>query len=143
MSHTETVKVEVKDRDALIAAVQSIEGAAFVRAGCERHTAATAREKVDTTEEATGQHAIYSGTYEGIGVILPGWNYPVIINPETGEIKYDNYNGHWGSQDGLDRLVQGYSVEQIRLEAIRQGVSVAEETLENGDIRLLVNDYRE
>lgn len=143
MSHTETVKVEMKDKDALTAAVQAIEGASFVKAGNEKYATADARGKVGTAEEAHGQHAIYSGTYEGIGVVLPGWNYPVIINPETGEIKYDNYNGHWGNQDGLDQLVQGYSVEQIRLEAIRQGVSVDQETLENGDVRLLVNDYRE
>ena len=85
MSHTETVKVEMKDKDALTAAVQAIEGASFVKAGNEKYATADARGKVGTAEEAHGQHAIYSGTYEGIGVVLPGWNYPVIINPETGK----------------------------------------------------------
>lgn len=143
MSHTETVKVEMKDREAVAAAVQAIDGAGFVKAGCDKHTQANARTRVESAEEATGRHGIFSGAYEGIGVMLPGWTYPVVINPETGEIKYDNYNGHWGNQDGLDQFVQGYSVEQIRMEAIRQGVSINEELLENGDVRLLVNDYRE
>lgn len=142
MSHTETVKVEVKDREALDAAVQSIDGAGFVKPQRTQHVPASQRSACGI-DEASGAHGIFSGVYEGIGVMLPGWTYPVVINPETGEIKYDNYNGNWGSQDGLDRLVQGYSVEQIRLEAVRQGVSVNEELLENGDVKLVINDYRE
>jgi hypothetical protein len=141
MSHTVTVKLEMTDEEAIRDAVERTEGAKFIKPGERRHRGRY--EECDTMEEATGRHQIYSGNFEGIGVQLPGWNYPVIINPQTGEVKYDNYSGHWGDQDNLDEFAQAYAVEKARTEALLHGLTVNEEELEGGDIKLTINDYRE
>ena len=111
----------MKDRVALEAAIARVEGA----------------------ELLTGnRHKLYTSHAEGIGIKLPNWHYPVVINPETGEAKYDNYNGGWGKQELLDALVQGYAVEKTRMEAIQAGRRVEEELDEaTGDIRVKLYDY--
>lgn len=71
MSHTVTVRIEMKDRAALEAAIARVEGAQLLQG--------------DT-------HRLYSSNQaHGVGVQLPGWNYPVVLNLETGEAKYDNF----------------------------------------------------
>jgi hypothetical protein len=141
MSHTVTVKLEMTDKEAIQDAVDRTDGAHFIKPG--RHRSRGQFEQTDSLEEAQGRHTIYSGTFEGIGVQLPGWNYPVIVNPETGEVKYDNFGGHWGNQDNLDEFAQAYAVEKARTEALLHGLTVTEDELDNGDIKLTVNDYRE
>lgn len=141
MSHTVTVKLEMKDKEALQDAVSRMEGAKFVKA---RHTSGRAVfEQVNSLEEAYGKHSIFSGQFDGVAIQLPGWHYPVVINTETGEAKYDNYNGRWGEQDGLDELAQTYALEKAKTEALLHGLTVAEEQLEDGEVRLTINDYRE
>lgn len=140
MSHTVTVKLEMTDEEAIRDAVERMDGAKFIKPGGRsgrNHVAC------DTMEEATGHHQTYSGNFSGIGIQLPGWNYPVVINPETGELKYDNYNGHWGDQIQLDEFAQAYAVEKSRTEALLHGLTVTEEDLDGGDIRLTLNDYRD
>ena len=141
MSHTVTVKLEMNDAEALRDAVERTTEARFIKPST-RHQRGKLNE-ADTIEEATGKHGIYSGTYDGVAVQLPGWNYPVIVNLETGEVKYDNYSGHWGPQENLDELAQAYAVEKARTEALLHGLTVNEEELDNGDIKLTLNDYRE
>lgn len=90
-----------------------------------------------------GRHNLYGQQdVEGRAVRLPGWNYPVIINTETGLASYDNFNGSWGNQTELDRLIQGYSVEAAKMEALLQGYTVsAEQTLDDGSVKLSLCDY--
>lgn len=83
-------------------------------------------------------HKLYAGqTAEGIGISLPAWNHPVVINPETGIAAYDNFGGSWGKQIELDKLVQRYTLEVTRDEAIAGGYNYEETTCENGDIQLV------
>lgn len=140
MSHTVTVKVEMKDTSAIGSAVDRIEGAHFIKPAVRD---VRKRDEAPNIQEATGRHGIYSGAFEGIGVQLPGWNYPIVINPETGEVKYDNFSGSWGSQERLDEMVQMYSVEKAKAEAVLHGLTASEEALDNGDIKLTINDYRQ
>ena len=42
-------------------------------------------------------------------VTLPGWTYPVVIDTASGDVRYDNFGGAWGSQHQLDRLMQAYA----------------------------------
>jgi hypothetical protein len=42
-----------------------------------------------------GTHRLFSGHVSGLGVQLPDWRYPVVCNLSSGELKFDNYNGHW------------------------------------------------
>lgn len=82
---------------------------------------------------------LYQGNYNGIAVKLDGWNYPVVIDTNKGELAYDNFNGSWGKQEQLDTLLQEY----VKQEAIdvysAQGYMVDElntQYLPNGDLEL-------
>lgn len=114
MSHIVEIRTELRDALAL-------------RAACLR---------LQLSPPAEGRFQLYSGSVTGLGVNLPGWKYPVVCNPTTGELRYDNYGGQWGAQSQLDRLLQAYSVEKTRLEARRRGHTITEQSLPDGSIRL-------
>jgi hypothetical protein len=117
MSHIVTIQVEVKDFDA-------------IRSACHR---------LNLKEPVHGKARLYQTKVEGIIVELPRWTYPVICIPETGEVKYDNFEGEWGDVVHLHKFVQMYGVEKATLEARRKGYSVVEQPLVDGSIKLTVN----
>ena len=86
-----------------------------------------------------GTFELYNSIESGLGIELPHWKYPVVANTDTGELKYDNYEGRWGSQELLDQFLQAYAAEQVKLEARKRGHSVVEQSLGNGSIKLTVN----
>ncbi len=102
MSHTMNIKVELHDRDALLAA-------------CERLNL--------VVEE--GRFKLYSSTEEGVGVFLPNWKYPVVVK-NTGDIAFDNYEGRWGNIAELNKLRAYYGLEKAKIEARKKGYSVYE-----------------
>ena len=85
-----------------------------------------------------GTFELYSSTETGLGIELPKWKYPVVANTETGQLRFDNYQGRWGNQKELDQLLQMYSVERAKIEARRKGHSITEQKLDNGAIKLTV-----
>lgn len=88
-------------------------------------------------EIVRGEIALFDGTkIQGIGVKLPGWYYPVAINLQTGEAKYDNYNGKWGNQEHLNRFTQLYAVHKTELFAKSRGWIATRKTQPNGSIKL-------
>lgn len=107
MSHIVTIKTEVRD-------------AAAVRAACQRLG-------LPATTEGTTQ--LFSGEATGLAVQLPGWQYPVVADLATGQLRYDNFGGRWGDQQHLDRFLQAYAVERARAEARRKGHSCLEQVL--------------
>ena len=117
MSHIVTIEVEVRDLDA-------------IKSACRR---------LDLKEPICGKATVFGTELEGILVELPDWIYPVVCLLETGELKYDNYNGTWGEEKHLHRFVQMYGVEKATLEARRKGYSVTEQPLSDGSIKLTVN----
>ena len=87
---------------------------------------------------------MYSSTETGLGIELPHWKYPVVATSDdsgqlTGQLRFDNYNGRWGSQEFLDQFLQLYAVEKAKIEARKKGHSVVEQQLDNGSIKLTVN----
>jgi hypothetical protein len=114
MSHIVTVRTEVRDPLAVAAA-------------CRR---------LALPEPVRGTAKLFSGEAAGLLVKLPGWLYPVVLDTATGQARYDNFEGAWGDPAQLDRFTQIYSVEKARLEALKRGHSVAEQTLSDGSIRL-------
>jgi hypothetical protein len=114
MSHIVTVSTQVRDPVAVAAA-------------CRR---------LGLAEPVEGTARLYAGEATGLIVRLPDWKYPVVIDTASGTLRYDNFQGHWGSQDQLDRLMQSYAVEKTRLEARKQGLLVTEQTLADGAIKL-------
>jgi hypothetical protein len=117
LSHIVTIKTEIRD-------------AAAVRAACQRR---------QLPPPVEGVHEVYTSQVAGLGVQLPDWTYPVVCQLESGEVRYDNYEGEWGEQRHLDAFLQGYAVEKAKIEARRKGYACSEQTLQDGSIKLTVN----
>lgn len=126
MSHTVKVAVKMKNLDALNAAIDKL---GLTRIG---------------GREAEN-HRLWGGSEQnGIGVKLPGWQYPVVINPTTGEAVYDNFGGHWGAQDTLDQLCQEYAAQEVTMQALENGYCVeSDEVQEDESRRLTLVNYGE
>lgn len=117
MSHIVSIKTEIRDQTALAAA-------------CRRLALAPPVE---------GTFKLFTATASGLGVQLPGWNYPVVIDTASGSMQYDNYQGRWGDSGQLHLLLQAYAVEMARLEARRKGHTVTEQQLSDGSIKLTIH----
>lgn len=118
MSHIVTLETKVHDPAAVTAACQ--------RLGLPAPVHGTAR--------------LYSGEATGLLVQLPGWQFPIVIDALSGTIRFDNFEGRWGEQTQLDKFVQLYSVEKAKLEARKKNLTVTEETLQDGSIRLQITE---
>ena len=116
MSHVVTIEAQVRDPEAL-------------RSSCRRLG-------LDAPVHQTIK--LFSAEATGHCVQLPRWRYPVVCDTDTGIVHYDNYEGHWGEQTELDKLVQRYAVEKTVIESRKQGYTVTEQTLADGSIKLSV-----
>lgn len=116
MSHIVEIKTEIRDE-------------AAVKAACTRL-------QIPTPEHKTVR--LFNATATGLCIQLPGWSYPVVANLATGQLQYDNYNGHWGEQKHLNSFLQAYAVEKAKIEARKKGHSVSETRLQDGSIRVTV-----
>jgi len=116
MSHTVKIATEVRDAQAVCLA-------------CQRLSLPTPVE---------GKARLFAEDVLGLAVHLPEWQYPVVFDTNTGQVRYDNYGGRWGDKARLDRFLQAYAVEKAKIEARRKGYSVIEQELANGSIKLTV-----
>ncbi|WP_145032304.1 DUF1257 domain-containing protein [Caulifigura coniformis] len=116
MSHTITIKTQVRDPVA-------------IRSACQR---------LNLPEPVVGRSQLFSTEATGWLVRLPAWHYPVVCDIATGQVQYDHFEGRWGDPAHLDRFLQAYAVEKATLEARRQGYSVAEHSLSDGSIKITV-----
>jgi hypothetical protein len=116
LSHIVEIKTEIRDEQA-------------VRAACVRL-------QVPTPEHKTVR--LFNATATGLCVQLSGWSYPVVANLATGQLSYDNYNGHWGEQKHLNAFLQAYAVEKAKIEARKKGHSVSETQLQDGSIKVTI-----
>lgn len=114
MSHIVTCKVELKNEGCLLKAAEAL---GLEHLGKKTH-------EMYGRQKATGH-----------GFRLPDWQYPVVID-EQGTARYDNYNGSWGKQVELDKLVQEYSAQVAEEQALMSGMTVERNVLENGDLEL-------
>ena len=112
MSHVVEIRTEVRDPEAVAAA-------------CRR---------LALPEPVRGTAQLYSGQATGLLVRLPDWLYPVVIDADTGAIRYDNYGGVWGDEQHLHRFVQAYVVERSRIEARKKSYATTEQSLADGSI---------
>ena len=116
MSHIVQITTQVKDEQA-------------VRAACVRLQLASPEHR---------QVRLFSTTATGLCVQLTGWRYPVVCNLGSGQVSYDNYNGAWGRQEELHKLLQAYAVEKAKIEARKKGHMCSETRLDDGSIRVTV-----
>src|SRR5688500_6127468 len=110
MSHIVSISTQVRDPVAVAAACR--------RLGLPAPIEGTAR--------------LYASQSTGLIVQLPGWRYPVVVQPTTGEIAFDNFGGLWGAQQKLDEFVQAYACEKAKLEARKRGHAVSEQQQVDG-----------
>lgn len=88
-SHTVTIKVEIKNKEALKSTIEQMNGKFLDE----------------------GTHNMYgSQRYTGIGFTLPRWAYPLVLE-KTGELRYDTFRGKPGCQEDLDLLKSEYSLQ--------------------------------
>lgn len=117
MSHVVQIATQVRD-------------AVAVRKACDR---------LGLDDPVEGEVKLFSKTVSGLSVQLAKWRYPVVFDLNTGESKFDNYQGYWGNQKELDQFLQAYAVEKTKLEARRKGYSVTERLLAGGSVQLSVS----
>jgi hypothetical protein len=116
LSHTVTIQTLVRDRTA-------------VEAACRR---------LGLAPPVEGMTELYSGEVRGLAVRLPDWDYPVVADLTTGEVKFDNFGGRWGNQKELDKFLQAHAVEKAKIEARKRGHAVTEQQLADGAIKLVI-----
>ena len=116
MSHIVTIPSEVRDPEAVASA-------------CRR---------LGLPEPSYGTATLFESQAVGLLVRLPGWLYPVVIDTGSGQLRYDNYGGAWGAGEQLDRFMQAYAVEKVRIEARKRGYSVVEQALADGSIDVTI-----
>jgi hypothetical protein len=116
MSHVVTIQTRVHDP-------------AAVAAACQR---------MNLPEAVQGAVRIYQSEAAGLIVQLPDWEYPLAIDTQSGTIRYDNFGGHWGAQEHLDRFLQAYALEKVKLEARKKGYAVSEQALQDGSVRVQI-----
>ena len=116
MSHIVEIKTEIRDE-------------AAVKAACVRL-------QIPTPEHKTVR--LFNATATGLCVQLPGWNYPVVCDLQSGAVQFDNFGGNWGEQARLNAFLQAYAVEKAKIEARKKGHSVSETRLQDGSIRVTV-----
>ena len=98
MSHIVQIQTQVRDAEA-------------VRSDCRR---------LGLAAPGDGAAKLFTSMATGLAVQLPGWNYPVVCQLDTGQLQFDNYGGCWGEQAQLDQFLQAYAVERAKLEARKQ-----------------------
>jgi len=87
-------------------------------------------------EEGTFQ--LFSESVSGLGIKLPGWKYPIVVDLKTGKVKFDNYNGTWGKAEELNNFQNRYLAATTIAMARRRGLSVKEVEESAGVVRLKV-----
>jgi hypothetical protein len=116
ISHIVTIKTEIRD----LAAVQ---------AACRR---------LGLAQPVQGKTKLFSGEVTGLAVQLPDWQYPVVANLTTGQLQFDNFGGRWGDQKHLDRFLQAYAAERVKIESRKKGHLYTEQQLADGSIKLTI-----
>jgi hypothetical protein len=71
-------------------------------------------EVIGATVLGESSHNLFNSAHQGLGIMLNGWHYPVIID-EEGTAFYDNYNGRWGRSEELERLTDGYAAAMVEI----------------------------
>jgi hypothetical protein len=117
MSHVVQIQTQVRSAPA-------------VRAGCRR---------LGLEPPVEGETRLFTQSVWGLAVRLRGWRYPVVFDTQTGQSRFDNYEGRWGDPERLGEFLQAYAIELTKLEASRKGYSVSEQPLAGGAVKLTLS----
>ena len=72
---------------------------------------------------------LFSTKATGYCVELPDWRYSVVCDVESDRVHFDNFNGRWGKQRELYRLLRPSPLIRTRLESRRCRHMVTEQSL--------------
>ena len=115
MSHTASVQVHFRDREALAEA-------------CSELGFPLEHGSVTFYDEKT---------YSGDVIQLPGWQYPIVVEtPET--VRMDHFDGRWGDMAHFSRLKHSYAVHASIRAVERTGRRVLQRIEQNGHVQLVV-----
>jgi hypothetical protein len=134
MSHYSEVKIEFRDRAALVAALTRLGFAGKV----ETHQEAKALYGYQGDQREQQAHIIIRRQHVGLAANDIGFQrmsdgtYRAWISEY--DKKHNGYNDAW-----LGRLKQAYGVERARAEARKKGYRVSEQQQEDGRIRLVLS----
>jgi hypothetical protein len=98
MSHTVTIDIKMKNKEALVKAAESMNAEIL----------------------GEGTHRLFGSSHQGLGIKLPKWNFPIVVD-ESGTAFYDNYNGAWGNPADVARLADGYAQAVVEQECENLG----------------------
>jgi len=61
------------------------------------------------------QHKLFGAAVLGDGLMLRNWLYPVVVveTDNRQQLKYDNYDGHWGDIDILNKFLEDVEIARI------------------------------
>jgi hypothetical protein len=107
----------------------AIRDPAAIQAACRR---------LRLPEPKFGETRLFSGAKTGWAVQLPGWQYPVICDVETGNIAFDDFGGAWGDPHRLNEFRQMYAAEKAKIEARKRGHTSIEQPLADGYLKVTV-----
>jgi hypothetical protein len=136
MSHFTTIKTQLRDTDALLAALKDL---GFHQVECYATPQVLIGYEGDRRSESAEviiRRRFISPLSNDIGFARQAdGSFHAIIS------EYDQRHGY--DQTWLDRLVQRYGYHHLKVTADREGFTIeAEETLEDGTIRLVVGRWR-
>jgi len=94
--------------------------------------------RLGLTEPVHGSAKLFSGEASGLIVKLPDWQFPIVIDTATGEIRYDSFGGRWGNHKHLDRFLQVYAAEKVKIESRKRGNVCSEQQMADGSIKLTI-----
>ena len=115
MSHTASVQVHFRDREAL----------------------ADACRELGFPLEHGSVTFFDTQTYSGDLIQLPGWQYPIVVEtPET--LRMDHFEGRWGDIAHFHRLKRTYAVHASIRAVERTGRRVLHRLEQNGHVQLVV-----
>ena len=110
---------------------------------CKVHdpvSVAAACQRLNLAAPVHGTAQLFSGEATGLLIRFPGWEYPAVIDTLSGTVKFDIFEGAWGNRVHLDKFLQMYAVERAKLEARKRGHTFSEQALQDGSIRLQINE---
>lgn len=121
MSKRSTVKMQIENEATLVAACDAL-----------HIPYQTGKQKVNLfSQEVSGDFSLR----------LNNWRYPVVVNFATGEVHFDNYEGHWGNPDDLLVLKREYKAQTVEQsdaiqERLREGYQIERLLDESGDLKI-------
>ena len=120
MSHIATMKINFKNKAALIAACKTLNL---------------------LYQEGNQSVKLYAGSVQcDFSFKLKGWEYPIAILDD--EIKYDHYGGNWGDIARLTEFQNEYSKQVVIQKAQELGWAWMEQyNTEDDCIEIVINDY--